>query len=53
MALRSHMKKAVDDGVDPSTAIKSFDSKPFMRLLNSADLMPGNASRSYLELERE
>jgi glyoxylase-like metal-dependent hydrolase (beta-lactamase superfamily II) len=53
MALRSQMKKAVDDGVDPSTAIKSFDTKPFMRLLNAADLMPGNASRTYLELERE
>jgi glyoxylase-like metal-dependent hydrolase (beta-lactamase superfamily II) len=53
MALRNHMKKAVDDGVDPSTAAKSFDAKPFMRLLNAADLMPGNASRSYLELERE
>ena len=53
MALRNHMKKAVDDGVDLSTAVKSFDAKPFMRLLNAADLMPGNASRTYLELERE
>jgi glyoxylase-like metal-dependent hydrolase (beta-lactamase superfamily II) len=53
MALRNHMKKAVDDGVDPSTAVKTFDAKPFMRLLNAADLMPGNASRTYLELERE
>jgi glyoxylase-like metal-dependent hydrolase (beta-lactamase superfamily II) len=53
MALRNHMKKAVDDGVDPSTAVKTFDAKPFMRLLNAVDLMPGNASRTYLELERE
>lgn len=53
MALRSHMKKAVDDGVDMSTAVKSFDARPYMRLLNAADLMPGNASRTYLELERE
>jgi glyoxylase-like metal-dependent hydrolase (beta-lactamase superfamily II) len=53
LALRAHMKKAVDDGVDISAAIKSFDAKPFMRLLNAADLMPGNASRTYLELERE
>ncbi|MDE2417701.1 MAG: MBL fold metallo-hydrolase [Burkholderiales bacterium] len=53
VALRNHMKKAVDDGVDMSTAVKSFDAKPFMRLLNAADLMPGNASRTYLELERE
>lgn len=53
MALRSHMKKAVDDGVDISTATRTFDAKPFMRLLNAADLMPGNASRTYLELEHE
>lgn len=53
MALRNHMKKAVDDDVDPSTAVRTFDAKPFARLINAADLMPGNASRTYLELERE
>jgi glyoxylase-like metal-dependent hydrolase (beta-lactamase superfamily II) len=53
LALRAHMKKAVDDGVDVSAAVKSFDAKPFMRLRNAAELMPGNASRTYLELERE
>jgi glyoxylase-like metal-dependent hydrolase (beta-lactamase superfamily II) len=53
LALRAHMKKAVDDGVDMSTAVKSFDAQPFMRLQNAAELMPGNASRTYLELERE
>lgn len=53
LALRAHMKKAVDDGVDVSAAVKSFDAAPFMRLLNAAELMPGNASRTYLELERE
>ena len=47
------MKKAVDDGTDVSAAVKSFDAAPFMRLLNAAELMPGNASRTYLELERE
>jgi hypothetical protein len=47
------MKKAVDDGVDLSAAIRSFDAKPYIRLLNSAELHPGNASRTYLELERE
>jgi glyoxylase-like metal-dependent hydrolase (beta-lactamase superfamily II) len=52
-ALRAHMKKAVDDGTDISVAIKSFDARPFMRLLNAAELHPGNASRTYLELERE
>jgi len=53
LALRAHMKKAVDDGTDVSAAVKSFDGGPFMRLLNAAELMPGNASRTYLELERE
>lgn len=52
-ALRAHMKKAVDDGVEVGAAVKSFDSAPFARLLNAAELMPGNASRTYLELERE
>ena len=46
-------QKAVDDGVDMSAAVKSFNAAPFMRLLNAAELMPGNASRTYLELERE
>jgi glyoxylase-like metal-dependent hydrolase (beta-lactamase superfamily II) len=52
-ALRAHMKKAVDDGADISAAIRSFDAARFMRLLNAAELHPGNASRTYLELERE
>jgi glyoxylase-like metal-dependent hydrolase (beta-lactamase superfamily II) len=52
-ALRAHMKQAVDDGTDISAAIRSFDAQPFMRLLNAAELHPGNASRTYLELERE
>ena len=57
LALRAQMKKAVDDGVDVSAAVsaavKSFDATPFMRLRNAAELMPGNASRIYLEIERE
>jgi glyoxylase-like metal-dependent hydrolase (beta-lactamase superfamily II) len=52
-ALRTHMKKAVDDGTEISAAIKTFDAKPWLGLLNAADLHPGNASRTYLELERE
>jgi glyoxylase-like metal-dependent hydrolase (beta-lactamase superfamily II) len=52
-ALRAHMKKAVDEGVDVSQAVRSFDARPFMRLLHAAELMPGNASRTYLEVERE
>ena len=35
LALRAHMKKAVDDGTDLSAAISSFDAKPFMHLLNA------------------
>ena len=53
LALRAHMKQAVDDDVDLSAAVKSFDARPFLRLQNAAELMPGNASRTYLELERE
>jgi glyoxylase-like metal-dependent hydrolase (beta-lactamase superfamily II) len=53
LALRAHMKKAVDEGLDMSAAVKSFNAAPYMRLLNAADLIPGNASRIYLELERE
>lgn len=52
-ALRTHMKKAVENGDDISAAIKAFDAKPWMGLLNAAELHPGNASRTYLELERE
>jgi glyoxylase-like metal-dependent hydrolase (beta-lactamase superfamily II) len=53
LALRLHMKKAVDDGQDISAAVKAFDARPWMRLLNAAELMPGNLSRTYLEIERE
>jgi glyoxylase-like metal-dependent hydrolase (beta-lactamase superfamily II) len=53
VALRTHMKQAVDDGQDISAAVKTFDARPWLRLLNAAELMPGNASRTYLELERD
>ena len=53
LALRAHMKKAVDEGQDMSAAVKSFQAQPWLQLLNAAELMPGNASRVYLELERE
>lgn len=52
-ALRVHMKKAVDNGDDIGAAIKGFDAKPWLGLLNATELHPGNASRTYLELERE
>jgi glyoxylase-like metal-dependent hydrolase (beta-lactamase superfamily II) len=53
LALRAHMRQAVDDGLDMSAAIRSFPAQPYLGLLNAAELMPGNASRTYLELERE
>ncbi len=53
LALRAHMQQAVDDGVDLSAAVRSFPVQTYWRLANAAELMPGNASRTYLELERE
>lgn len=53
IALRTHMKKAVDDGVDMSTAIKSFDAKPFAGLKHADVWIPQLANQTYLELERE
>lgn len=53
LALRAHMKKAVDEGVDLSAAVRSFDAAPFRRLLHADELGPGNASRTFLEIERE
>ncbi len=53
IALRNHMKKAVDDGVDMSSAIKSFDAKPFAGLKHSEVWIPQLASQTYLEIERE
>ncbi len=47
------MRRAVDDGVDIGSAIRSFDVGPWRHLLNAAELHPGNASRVYSELERE
>jgi hypothetical protein len=47
------MKRAVDQGMELSDAVKTFDLAPYRSLRNSADLHPGNASRTYLEVERE
>lgn len=52
LALRAHMAQAVEAGTDMRAAVASFDSAPFKYLLNADELMPGNASRVYLELER-
>jgi glyoxylase-like metal-dependent hydrolase (beta-lactamase superfamily II) len=52
-ALRAHLRRAVEQGADISDAVKSFDLGPFRHLANAAELHPGNASRTYLEIERE
>lgn len=52
-ALRLHMKKAVDAQVEIGEAVRSFDAGRFLPLANAAELMPGNANRVYLEIERE
>lgn len=52
-ALRVHMKRAVEQGIDVSDAVKSFNAEPFLHLSNASELNPGNASRTFLEVERE
>ena len=51
--LRSHMQQAVARDLDISQAVRSFDLSPFRSLANAAELHPGNANRTYLEVERE
>ena len=53
LARRAHMKKAVDDGTDAGAAGKTFDAAAFVRLLDAAERVPGNACRTSFELERE
>ncbi|WP_185975029.1 MBL fold metallo-hydrolase [Tepidimonas thermarum] len=53
IALRAHMKKAVDDGVDMSAAVKSFDARPYRHLKHADVWLPQLANRTYLEVERE
>jgi hypothetical protein len=53
LALRTHMKKAVDDGVDLGTAVKSFNGKPFATLKHADVWIPQLANQTYLEMERE
>jgi len=53
LALRAHMKKAVDDGTDISSAVKSFNGQPFAGLKHAEVWIPQLANRTYLEMERE
>lgn len=52
-ALRTHMKDAVERNEDISQSVRRFDLSPFKQLANADELHPGNASRTYLEMERE
>jgi len=52
-ALRTQMQSALDAGLDVSAAARRFEPGAFATLRNAAELLPGNASRVYLELERE
>ena len=51
--LKSHMDAAFKAGVDPSTAVRKFDSAPWRGLVNFTELADRNASLAYLESERE
>lgn len=53
LALRAHMKAAIDANRDLQQAIESFDTRPFAYLRNAAELVGPNASRTYLEIEAE
>ncbi len=53
LALRAHMKKAIDDGVDLDAAVKSFNGKPFAVLRHADVWIPQLANQTYLEMERE
>lgn len=51
--LRTHMKAALDKGLDLQTAINTLDQSRFKKLPNYDLLSGGNASRTYLEMEAE
>ncbi len=52
-ALRAHMGKAVEEGTDLATAVKSFDPVPFKHLKHVDVWLPQLANRTYLEMELE
>lgn len=53
MALRAHMRKAVDGGVDLGAAVKSFNAQPFLGLQHAEVWIPQLANQTYLEIEQE
>jgi len=53
LALRGHMGKAVESGVDLGAAVKSFNPEPFKGLQHADVWMPQLANQTYLEMEQE
>jgi len=53
MALKSHMGKAVKDGIDIDRATASFDAAAWKKLANFDELGGRNASLAYLEAEAD
>jgi glyoxylase-like metal-dependent hydrolase (beta-lactamase superfamily II) len=53
VALRAHMGKAVESGVDLGTAVKSFNAEPFKGLQHADVWIPQLANQTYLEMEQE
>lgn len=52
-ALKTYMDEAVNNGIDASTAISSFDSSRWKNLANYSELAGRNASLTYLESEAD
>ena len=53
VALRAHMGKAVESGVDLDAAVKSFNAEPFKGLQHADVWIPQLANQTYLEMEQE
>ncbi len=53
LLLRSHMRQALDKGLELQQAIDTLDQSAYRRLLNFDGLHGFNASNTYLEMENE
>jgi glyoxylase-like metal-dependent hydrolase (beta-lactamase superfamily II) len=52
-ALRNHMGRAVEAGMDMGAAVKSMDAAPYQHLKHVGVWLPQLANRTYLEMEQE
>lgn len=52
-SMRQHMGRAVEEGTDLSSAVKTFDAKPFGHLQHVDVWLPQLLNRTYLEMELE